>query len=200
MYFYFGNVGVFCFDLEGKELWHKSLDPVKIRYNWGTAVSPVLHGDSLFIFNDNEEKSYLLALDKKTGEKVFRVERDEGSNWVTPYVWQNAERTEIVTCGTGKIRSYDLKGKLLWELGPMSVIAIHTPVEGNGLLYICSGFVGDRKNRPIYAIRPVASGDITIHVFGFSFHLAYRFALIHTSSLWFFGFCTTSYQNQKSQT
>jgi outer membrane protein assembly factor BamB len=200
VYFYFGNVGVFCFDLEGKELWHKSLDPVKIRYNWGTAVSPVLHGDSLFIFNDNEEKSYLLALDKKTGEKVFRVERDEGSNWVTPYVWQNAERTEIVTCGTGKIRSYDLKGKLLWELGPMSVIAIHTPVEGNGLLYICSGFVGDRKNRPIYAIRPVASGDITIHVFGFSFHLAYRFALIHTSSLWFFGFCTTSYQNQKSQT
>jgi len=161
VYFYFGNVGVFCFDLEGKELWRKKIDPVKMRYNWGTAASPVLHGDSLFILNDNDEKSYLLALDKKTGEEVFRVDRDEKSNWVTPYVWQNAERTELVTCGTGKIRSYDLDGQLLWQLGPMSIIAIPTPVHKDGLLYICSGYVGDRKNRPVYAIRLGASGDIT---------------------------------------
>lgn len=161
VYFYFGNVGVFCFDLEGKELWRKRLDPAKMRYNWGTAASPVLHGENLFIVNDNEEKSYLLALDKKTGDEVFRVEREEKSNWATPYVWQNAERTELVTCGTGRVRSYDLDGKLLWELGGMSVIAIPTPVESNGLLYICSGYVGDKKNRPVYAIRPGASGDIT---------------------------------------
>jgi outer membrane protein assembly factor BamB len=160
-YFYCGNVGVFCFNLEGKELWRKNIDPVKMRYNWGTAALPVLHGDRLFIVNDNDEKSYLLALDKKTGDEVFRVERDEKSNWATPYVWQNAERTELVTCGTGKNRSYGLDGKLMWELGPMSVIAIPTPVEKNGLLYICSGFVGDRESRPIYAIRPGASGDIT---------------------------------------
>ena len=161
VYFYFGNVGVFCFNLEGKELWRTRLDPVKVRYDWGTAASPALHGDRLFIVNDNDEKSYLLALDKKTGEEVFRVERDEKSNWATPYVWRNAERTELVTCGTVKNRSYDLDGKLLWELGPMSVIAIPTPVETDGLLYICSGFVGDRENRPVYAIRPGASGDIT---------------------------------------
>lgn len=161
VYFYFGNVGVFCFDLDGTELWRKRFDPAKMRYNWGTAASPVLHGDNLFIVNDNDEKSYLLALDKKTGDEVFRVERDEKSNWATPYVWQNAERTELVTCGTGNVRSYDLDGKLLWELGGMSVIAIPTPVEENGLLYICSGYVGDGKNRPVYAIRPGASGDIT---------------------------------------
>jgi len=161
VYFYFGNVGVFCFNLEGKELWRTRLDPVKVRYDWGTAASPALHGDKLFIVNDNDEKSYLLALDKKTGEEVFRIERDEKSNWATPYLWQNDERTELVTCGTVKNRSYDLDGKLLWELGPMSVIAIPTPVETDGLLYICSGFVGDRENRPVYAIRPGASGDIT---------------------------------------
>ena len=68
VYFYFGNVGVFCFDLEGEEVWSEAIDPVKMRYNWGTAASPVLHGDSIFIVNDNEEKSYLLALDKKTGK------------------------------------------------------------------------------------------------------------------------------------
>jgi outer membrane protein assembly factor BamB len=161
VYFYFGNLGVFCFDLQGTEVWQKRLDPVKMRYNWGTAASPVLHGDRLFIVNDNEEKSYLLALDKKTGDEVFRVHRDEKSNWATPYIWENAERTEVVTCGTGKVRSYDLKGQLLWELGGMSVIAIPTPVEGNGLLYLCSGYVGDRKNRPIYAVKAGASGDIT---------------------------------------
>jgi len=161
VYFYFANVGVFCFDLDGKELWHKKLEPVKMRYNWGTAASPMLHGDRLFIINDNDEKSYLLALDKRTGEQVFRVEREEKSNWVTPYVWENAERTELVTCGTGKVRSYDLKGQLLWELGRMSAIAIPTPVDKDGLLYISSGYVGDRENRPVYAVRPGASGDIT---------------------------------------
>jgi outer membrane protein assembly factor BamB len=161
VYFYFGNLGVFCFDLQGKEVWQKRFDPVKIRYNWGTAASPVLHGDRLFIINDNEKKSYLLALVKKTGDEIFRVHRDEKSNWVTPYIWENAEWTELVTCGTGKVRSYDLEGQLLWELGGMSVIAIPTPVEGNGLLYLCSGYVGDRKNRPIYTIKAGASGDIT---------------------------------------
>lgn len=162
VYFYFGNVGVFCFNLEGRELWRKNLEPVKMRYNWGTAASPVLHGDKLFIVNDNEEQSYLLALNKETGQEVFRVNRDEKSNWATPYLWQNAQRTELVTCGTGKIRSYDLNGKLLWQLGPMSSITIPTPVQNNGVLYICSGYVGDRKNRPIYAIRPGASGDISL--------------------------------------
>jgi outer membrane protein assembly factor BamB len=161
VYFYFGNLGVFCFDLQGKEIWQKRLEPAKIRYNWGTAASPVLYGDRLFIVNDNDEKSYLLVLDKKTGDEIFRVHRDEKSNWVTPYIWENTERTELVTCGTGKVRSYDLKGQLLWELRGMSVIAIPMPVEANGLLYLCSGYVGDKKNRPIYAVKAGASGDIT---------------------------------------
>jgi outer membrane protein assembly factor BamB len=121
----------------------------------------VLHGDHLFIINDNQDESYLLALDKKTGKEVFRILRDEGSNWATPYIWKNDQRTELVVCGSKKVRSYDLNGNLLWELGGMSVITIPTPVEANGLLYICSGYVGDKKNRPIYAIRPGASGDIT---------------------------------------
>ena len=161
VYFYFGNVGVFCFDLDGKEIWDVPVAPVKVRNNWGTAASPVLHGDKLFIINDNETKSWLLALNKHTGKEMFRVDRDEKSNWATPCIWQNSKRTEIITCGTGKVRSYDLDGKLLWELGGMSVIAIPTPVATRDLLYLSSGYIGDRKNRPIYAVRPGASGDIT---------------------------------------
>ncbi|MHC4540213.1 MAG: PQQ-binding-like beta-propeller repeat protein [Planctomycetota bacterium] len=91
----------------------------------------------------------------------FLSERDEKSNWATPYVWTNELRTELITPGTGKVRSYDLDGKLLWELGGMSNIVIPTPFAKHGLLYISSGYVGDKK-RPIFAIRPGARGDITL--------------------------------------
>jgi outer membrane protein assembly factor BamB len=161
LYALFGGVGVYCFDLEGNEVWTKTIEPHKMRYGWGTAASPVLHGDRLYIVNDNDEDSYLLALDKGTGEEVWRVARDEKSNWATPYIWQNGERTEIVTPGTGKVRSYDLDGTLRWWLTGMSSITIATPYEHAGLLYVSSGYVMD-KSRPLYAIRPGAQGDISL--------------------------------------
>jgi hypothetical protein len=76
-------------------------------------------------------------------------------------VWQHEERTEIVTAGTGQVRSYDLDGQLLWSLEGMSSITIATPYAANGLLYISSGYVLDRI-RPVYAIRPGATGDISL--------------------------------------
>ena len=162
LYACFGNVGIFCFDLDGKPLWEKPIEPRKTRLGWGTAASPVVHEDRLYFVYDNDEESYLQALDVHTGDEIWRVGRDEKSNWATPYVWQNAKRTEIVTPGTGKVRSYDLDGKLLWELGGMSSITIAAPYEYNGLLYVTSGYVGDRRRRPIFAIRPGATGDISL--------------------------------------
>ena len=162
VYVYFGNVGVFCSDFDGRLVWEKRLEPHQTRLGWGTASSPVLHEDRLYLVNDNDEESYLLALDKKSGEEVWRTARDEKSNWATPFVWRNAERTEIVTPGTGKVRSYDLSGKLLWSLAGMSSITIATPYEHQGLLYVSSGYVADRNSRPIYAIKPGAEGDISL--------------------------------------
>jgi outer membrane protein assembly factor BamB len=121
----------------------------------------VLHGGRLYIVNDNEEKSFLTALDARTGKPVWRVTRDEGSNWATPFVWEHADRTEVVTAGTRRVRSYDLDGKLLWEFGGMSSIAIPTPFAKLGLLYVTSGYVGDDV-RPVYAVRPGAVGDISL--------------------------------------
>jgi len=161
LYVYFGNVGLFCYDLDGKELWSKHFGSFKTVYNWGTAASPVLHEDRLYIVNDNEERSFVAAFDKTTGKEIWRVSRDEKGNWATPYVWQNQQRTELVIPGKNKTRSYGLDGKLLWELGGMSSIVIPTPFSGHGLLYIASGYVGDKK-RPIFAVRPGASGDITL--------------------------------------
>jgi outer membrane protein assembly factor BamB len=161
VYAYFGNLGLFVYDLEGKQLWKRNWGSFKTRYGWGTAASPVLDGDRIYILNDNEERSFLVALDKKTGEQLWRVERDEKSNWATPFVWTTPQRTEIVTSGTGKVRSYDRQGELLWELRGMSSITIPTPFSAHGLLYIASGFVIDRQ-RPIYAIRPGAAGDVSL--------------------------------------
>ncbi len=161
LYCYFGNLGVFCLDLNGNELWNKKLPPQPTRLGWGTAASPVLHKNRLYIVNDNNADSYLLALDSKTGKEVFRIPRDEKSNWASPYIWQNNLRTEIITPGTGRIRSYDLDGKLLWSLKGMSSITIATPFQHNGLLYLSSGYVMDLQ-RPIYAIKPGASGDISL--------------------------------------
>ena len=161
VYAYFGNVGMFCFDLDGKQLWSKSWDSVPTRNGWGTAASPVLHGDRVYVVNDNEKASFLVALDKKTGEQIWRVDREEKSNWATPFIWENGRRTEIVTSGSRAVRSYDLDGKLLWSFSGMSHIAIPTPFAGDGLLFVSSGYVLD-KTRPVYAIRPGASGDITL--------------------------------------
>ena len=161
VYAYFGSLGLFCYDLDGKELWKRDLGVFPTRLGWGTAASPVLHGDRVYVVNDNEQESFLVAMDKKSGETIWRVVRDEKSNWSTPFIWQNGRRTEIVTPGSGRVRSYDLDGRLLWELGGMSNITIPTPVAAHDLLFVGSGYVLDRK-RPLMAVRPGASGDISL--------------------------------------
>jgi outer membrane protein assembly factor BamB len=161
VYAYFGPVGLVCFDFAGKELWSRSWGDFATRYNWGTAASPAIHGDRIYVVNDNEEASFLAAVDKRSGEQVWKIARDEKSNWSTPFVWQNDQRTEIVTTGSKRVRSYDLDGHLLWELGGLSSITIPTPFAGHGLLYVTSGFIIDRK-RPLFAVRPGASGDISL--------------------------------------
>ena len=138
-------------------------DRAAARRGWAgaPAARPIVHEDRLYLVNDNEEASYLLALDKRTGKEVWHVERDEKSTWGTPLVWQNKHRTEIVTAGTRRIRSYDLDGKLLWELSGMSSISIPSPFAHGELLYVTSGYVLDPL-RPLYAIKPGATGDISL--------------------------------------
>ncbi|MCG8585993.1 MAG: PQQ-binding-like beta-propeller repeat protein [Pirellulales bacterium] len=161
VYAYFGNVGLVCLTFDGKVVWRKDFKPQATRYGWGTAASPVLHKGRLYIVNDNDDESYLLALDAATGKQLWRTARDEKSNWATPYVWQNELRTEIITPGTGKFRSYDLDGKLLYEFGGGSSITIATPYSKHGLLYVSSGYILD-AHKPIFAVRPGASGDISL--------------------------------------
>lgn len=161
LYAYIGNVGIFAFDLDGNEVWRRQWEPVATRHGWGTAASPYLFKERIYIINDNEEQSFLTALDARTGAVLWKRDRDEGSNWSPPFVWENALRTEIVTTGSGKVRSYDLDGNVLWTLSGLSSITVTSPFAQDELLYFGSGYVGD-KSRPFFAVRPGAMGDISL--------------------------------------
>lgn len=161
LYVYFAGIGLFALRMTGEVVWSREMPSAKVRGGWGTGASPALLGDRLYVVNDNDTGSFIAAFDKRTGNDLWRVNRDEGSNWATPFVWKHDLRTEIVTAGTDKVRSYDLDGTLLWELTGMTWITIPTPFASDGLLYLTAGYPGDLL-RPVYAIRPGASGDISL--------------------------------------
>ena len=163
VYVYFGTAGVVgALNMSGETVWLTELGAFETTGGFGSAASPTLYGDRLYVVNDNVRQSFMVALDKNTGEEIWRVERPErGQNWATPFVWENEVRTEIVTSGTQGVRSYDLDGVLLWEIHGMSGLSIPTPFAKHGLLYISSGYPGGGL-RPVYVVKPGASGDISL--------------------------------------
>jgi outer membrane protein assembly factor BamB len=161
IYAYFSSTGLFAFDMSGTPLWSRPMTAFKTRDGLGSSSSPALDGNRVYIVNDNDERSFMAAYDKRTGAEVWRIDRKEGTNWATPLVWKNERRTEIVTAATGGVRSYDVDGKLLWQLTGMSSFAIPSPMDAEGLVYITSGYPADSL-RPAYAIRPGATGDISL--------------------------------------
>ncbi len=159
---YFGMKGVTCYDISGKRLWSKSLGEYPTQAGWGTGSSPVIYGDAVLIQCDNNQSSFLVSLDKKTGDELWRVAREEKSNWSTPYIWRNKQRTELVLAGGTKMRSYDpATGKVLWEMAGSGRTSI-SPVGDDDLLYVDS--VASFQGSPgrLAAIRAGASGDISL--------------------------------------
>jgi outer membrane protein assembly factor BamB len=162
IYAMFGNVGLYCYDMNGKLLWSHPLEAKETRYGWGTSSSPIVYEDRVYIVNDNQEKSYIAALDKMTGKVIWQTDREgEETNYATPFVWKNSARTELVTSGVGYSRSYDLDGKLLWQIKGKSILAIPTPFERFGNLYLAAGHILWGEN-PLYVVRPGATGDISL--------------------------------------
>ena len=159
-----GNVGVFCYALDGRLLWKRSWPPQPIYLDFGTASSPVVHRGRVYQLHDNDGESFLAALDAETGREVWTVKRGDTarmtSGWATPLVWENERRTEIVTIGRGLVVSYGLDGQELWRLKGMTQ-ATPSPIAADGLLYVGSGSQGE-ANRPLMAVRPGASGDISL--------------------------------------
>jgi outer membrane protein assembly factor BamB len=161
VYVYFGMIGLYCYDMEGNKVWEKDLGAYPMEANWGTSSSPILYKDKLIMQFDNEENSQIFALNKMTGEELWKSNRDEISTWSTPYIWENNIRTEVVTGGK-KTRSYDPdNGTLLWELDMSGGRDISTPISTPDMIYICNEERSDGGGI-LFAVKPGARGNISL--------------------------------------
>jgi outer membrane protein assembly factor BamB len=164
VYAYFTEYGLYAFDVDGKQIWATPFDGRPTIRDYGTGASPALHGDTLFVLNDNEERSFLAAFDTRTGKELWRtprtIDRARKTGWSTPFVWENRVRTEVVTLGPGVAISYGLDGRELWRMNRMGAVAIQTPFATNDVLFMTSGTSGD-ADKPIVAVRAGGDGDIT---------------------------------------
>lgn len=163
---FFGSQGLYAFDADGKLRWKKDLGILNAgaydlpEYEWGTASSPIIYKNLVIVQCDQQSGSFLLAADLATGKTVWRTDREELPSWGSPNVYVTpGGAAELVTNASNFIRGYDPEtGRERWRLGGSSKITAPTPVFGKGLMIVASGRAPER---PIFAVRPGASGDIT---------------------------------------
>ncbi len=162
---YFGMIGLYCCDMAGNLIWEKDLGNYPMRAGWGTSSSPVLYQNLLIIQVDNEEQSFVVALDKLTGTERWRVLREEPSQYSSPIIWKNSLRSELIVGGTF-CRSYDpMTGELLWQLDMKKGRSCATPVTQGDILYVGN----ELRNRGgdddgggfLYAVKAGGKGEIT---------------------------------------
>ena len=163
---FFGSEGLYCYDMNGKLVWKQDLgildagwfyDP---DYQWGTASSPIIYKNMVIVQCDVQKDSFIAAYDIKTGKQLWKTPREEIPSWGTPTIYEGKTRVELITNATRAVRSYDpMTGKELWRLSGNPEVTATTPVVGHDLIFICNSY---RPNQPIYAIKPGATGDISL--------------------------------------
>ena len=141
VYAHFGSHGLYCMDFDGNVKWQKNFGQMHSKHGHGEGASPTLSGNNLIVNWDHEEKSFLAALDKTTGNELWRRDRDEDTSWSSPIVIELDGRKQVVVCGTNRVRGYDLQtGETLWHCGGMSSNIVATPVYADGILYVGSSY------------------------------------------------------------
>jgi outer membrane protein assembly factor BamB len=163
VYVWFGSEGLFTYDFGGTLLWKSDLGGIATM-GVGVGTSPVLYKDLLILQcdEDNGEKSFIAALDTKTGKEAWRVARKVQISWATPIVVRAKagarERDELVTAGTEAVIAYDpATGKELWRSKGLESNAVPSPVAGKDVVVLSSGYPA----KVAMAIKPGGSGDVT---------------------------------------
>jgi outer membrane protein assembly factor BamB len=158
LYASFGSRGVYCYDLDGNPKWSRDLGRMKIMFTFGEGSSPVVYRDMVIVNWDHQEGSFITALDARTGETRWKVDRDETTSWATPLVVDYGGRAQLVVSGSKRVRSYDpATGEMIWACGGQTPSAIPTPVSDGRNVYVMSGYIGSAA----YAIPLDSVGDIT---------------------------------------
>ena len=163
VYVYFGSVGLLDrARFQRQAVWTQELGAYDGRQAFGTAASPAVYEDRVIIVNDNATESFMAAFDKRTGKELWRVKRDEVENWSTPFIWENDLRTEIVTTG--------LRQGALVRPRRQAAVGAHRhdrqrhpdAVREPRAAVSSARDIRAASPRPVYAIRPGASGDISL--------------------------------------
>ena len=160
VYAWFESQGMYVYDMDGKLLWSKDLGDKLMRNQFGEGSTPVLHDNRLVIVWDQQGgQSFIVSLDARDGRELWRVTREEIDTWATPLVVEHDGRAQVVTPAMNKVRSYDLEtGKVVWESPGTTMNAIPSPVAGDGMVFVMSGFRGNN----LKAIRLAdARGDLS---------------------------------------
>lgn len=158
VYAFFGSRGMFVYDLDGKPVWQKDFGPMKMKMQFGEGAAPTLEGDVLYLKFDQEQDSYLIALDKRTGKELWRAAREELSSWSQPLMVTVDGKKQLIVSATKKTRAYDPEtGKVLWESSGLGMNVIPAPVTAGGLVFVMSGYTAPK----LMAIRLGGQGDLT---------------------------------------
>jgi outer membrane protein assembly factor BamB len=153
---FLGSCGLVAYDFAGNLQWQ--YDAITVKTTHGTGSSPILYKDLVILAQDqNQADSIFLALDKRTGKKVWQSTRARAMSWTTPVIVRVGDHDELVVAGAETVRGYDpASGNERWSLRGPTQEVIPAIVIGKNLLYSASG-----RNGPTLGLRPGGKGDVT---------------------------------------
>jgi outer membrane protein assembly factor BamB len=159
VYAFFGSRGMYCYDMKGKLIWKKDYGvQMKMRMAFGEGMAPVISGDRLILVFDYEGDSFMSVLDKNSGKEIWRVNRDEKSNWAAPLVYEYNGKKQILVAASKKVRAYDFEsGKPIWETAGLGSNPIPHPVREDDMVFVMTG----HQNPNLMGIRLGKEGDLT---------------------------------------
>lgn len=148
LYINFGSMGLYCFDLQGNEIWKRTdLGEMRPRGEFGEGSSVAISEKLVLLPWDHEGQSKIEAIDRFTGKTVWKQDRDEPSAWATPVVTSINGKGQVIHAGDNFSRGYDLaEGKELWRSSGLSLRPVATPVVFNNLGIFSSSRRGSNLN------------------------------------------------------
>ena len=172
LYVHFGRYGTGCLDTEtGEILWKRS--DLQCEHIQGSGSSLLIYRDKLIIHMEGSDIQYIVAVDKNTGETLWRTERPGEvydklepigkKAYITPIIIHVNGRDLLISNGSAACLAYDPEtGKEVWRLIQGEDSTISMPVWSGGILFFYTSFVvkGGDKYCELLAVDPKGTGDI----------------------------------------